>query len=130
VTLLGRLLLAYTAASFVHFAHNAAYASAYPDLPEGLTAGWIMTVWAAEGLTGLAGWIALRRGRTGVGLAAIAGYATLGFDGLGHYALAPISAHSLAMNLTIALEVAAAALLLGATPRTLVGGSLGSGRAA
>ena len=46
------------------------------------------------------------------GLALIAVYAAFGFDGLGHYALAPISAHTLAMNLSIGFEVAAAAALL------------------
>ena len=38
-------------------------------------------------------------------------YAALGFYGLAHYAVAPVVAHSLAMNLTIGCEVAAAALL-------------------
>jgi hypothetical protein len=39
-------------------------------------------------------------------------YAALGMDSLGHYVLAPLSAHSLAMNATILLEVTAAALVL------------------
>jgi hypothetical protein len=33
-------------------------------------------------------------------------------DSLGHYLLAPLAAHSLAMNLTILVDVAAAALVL------------------
>ncbi|MGQ0651943.1 MAG: hypothetical protein ACT4P4_06695 [Betaproteobacteria bacterium] len=51
------------------------------------------------------------------GLALIALYAVLGFDGLAHYALAPLAQHTLAMNMTIWLEVAAAALLLFAVVR-------------
>ena len=47
-----------------------------------------------------------------MGLFVIAVYAALGFDGLGHYALAPVSAHTTTMNVTIWLEVASAALLL------------------
>jgi len=43
----------------------------------------------------------------------IALYAVLGFAGLDHYTLAPISAHTLAMNATIWLETATAVLLLG-----------------
>lgn len=39
-------------------------------------------------------------------------YAALGFDGLGHYAVAPIELHPLMANITILSEVAAAALLL------------------
>jgi hypothetical protein len=38
----------------------------------------------------------------------------LGLDGLGHYGLAPPSAHTSTMNLTIGLEVAAALTLLAA----------------
>src|SRR5688572_20589911 len=106
------ILLAYALASLLHFAHNAAFIDAYPNLPETLTPAVVMAVWGAEALIGLVGWLALRRGRVRAGLATIAAYAALGFDGLGHYALAPVSAHTRAMNLTIGLEVAAAAALL------------------
>src|SRR4051812_49110744 len=43
---------------------------------------------------------------------ALAMYALLGFDGLGHYALAPVSLHTGTMNATIWLECGTAALLL------------------
>ena len=36
----------------------------------------------------------------------------LGFGGLDHYTVAPVSAHTVAMNLTILLEAATAAVLL------------------
>ena len=60
-----------------------------------------MAVWIGQASIGLAGWIAVRRGHRGSGLAAVALYAALGFDGLGHYALAPVSAHTRAMNRTM-----------------------------
>jgi hypothetical protein len=44
-------------------------------------------------------------------------YGVLGLDGLGHYGLAPPSAHTSTMNLTIGLEVAAALALLAARRR-------------
>jgi hypothetical protein len=53
----------------------------------------------------------LLRGR-GAGLVLIAIYALLGLGGLDHYTLAPISAHTLAMNSTIWLETATGIALL------------------
>ncbi len=61
---------------------------------------------------GVGGWIVLTRGYAVAGLAMLAASALLGVDSLGHYWLAPISAHSLAMNSTILLEVSAAAAVL------------------
>jgi hypothetical protein len=45
----------------------------------------------------------------------LAAYAALGFDGLGHYAVAPMAHHTLGANITILSEVAAADLLLPAS---------------
>jgi hypothetical protein len=42
----------------------------------------------------------------------LAAYALLGLVSLGHYLVAPFSAHTLAMNTTTLVEVAAAALLV------------------
>ena len=54
-------------------------------------------------------------------LSGIAGlYAAFGLDGLAHYTLAPMSAHTGMMNFSILLEVAMALLLLGAVGRGLV----------
>ena len=61
------------------------------------------------------GWVVTRTRWPLPGLLLIAAYAGLGFDGLAHYTLAPMAAHSPAMNLTIWSEVVAAALLLAAT---------------
>jgi hypothetical protein len=58
------------------------------------------------------GYLLVHRGYQFFGLFVIAVYAALGFDGLGHYTLAPVSAHTATMNVTIWLEVATAALVL------------------
>ena len=50
----------------------------------------------------------------------IAIYAVLGFAGLDHYTLAPVSAHTLAMNATIWLETATGFALLGCVAHALV----------
>lgn len=52
------------------------------------------------------------RGRETIGLMLLAVYAALGLDSLGHYVVAPLSAHSAMMNISILLEVGAAALVL------------------
>ena len=50
--------------------------------------------------------------RTGAWLLML--YAALGFDGLLHYGLAPMAAHTFAMNFTIWFEVVAGALVIAA----------------
>jgi hypothetical protein len=47
-----------------------------------------------------------------LGLLVLAVYAVFGFDGLAHYSLAPMSGHTVTMNLTIWLETATAGLFL------------------
>ena len=105
------LMLVYGAASLAHFAHNAVYIDAYPNLPAWLSAADVSKVWFAEAGIGLVGYLLLRRGQFAIGIALVALWAALGFDGLAHYALAPLSAHTFAMNATIWIEVCAAALL-------------------
>jgi len=63
----------------------------------------------------------LRFGYLLAGLCAVAVYAGLGFDGLLHYTLAPFSAHSWAMNLTIWFEVITAAVLFALVLRLFPG---------
>ena len=106
------LLLVHAAASLVHFVHNATFLADYPNMPEWISPGVVYGVWLAEAAIGAVGAILLLRGRT-IGLLLIAIYAVLGFGGLDHYTLAPMSAHTLAMNATIWLETATGALLLG-----------------
>lgn len=112
VRLLPWLLLAYAAASLWHFAHNGAFLHHYPNLP----ARWSpQQVYAAGGLLtllGLGGFLMFRAGWMISGLALLMLYAATGFDGLLHYTRAPLSHHTLTMNLTILTEATSAALLL------------------
>ena len=113
--LLVTLLAAYCLASLWHFVHNAEFLTAYPNMPAWISRFDVYAAWLGITAVGVVG-LALLRGRYDVaGFLLIAVYAAFGFDGLGHYALAPISAHTLTMNLTIWCEVAAAAALLGVT---------------
>lgn len=105
------LVLVHTAASLVHFAHNAAFLAEYPNMPGWLSPAGVYAVWFAQAAIGAAGVLLALRGRT-IGLALIAIYAVLGFAGLDHYVLAPMSAHTAAMNATIWLEMATGMVLL------------------
>ena len=111
-TVLLSLVLAYCAATLLHFVHNAVYLHDYPNLSASLSAARIYAAWCGVTAVGVVGYWLYRAGYRIAGLVVIAVYAVLGFGGLDHYALAPVSAHSLAMNLTIGLEAAAAAALL------------------
>jgi uncharacterized membrane protein len=88
------------------------YLNLYPNMPTWLTPFGVFTAWLGVAAIGAVGYYLFRKGLTVTGLAVIALYAALGFAGLDHYAIAPISAHSLMMNATIAAEVIAAAALL------------------
>jgi hypothetical protein len=105
------LMLAYGAASLLHFIHNAQFAQDYPNFPDTISALQVYGAWLVIGAIGLAGYLLMRFGQRMLGLAVTAVYAGLGFDGLLHYTLAPMSAHSFAMNLTILTEVTLAAVL-------------------
>jgi methylamine utilization protein MauE len=105
------LLFAYAAASLVHHAHNAEFLADYPNMPAWITRPAVYAAWLCETMLGVAGYLILRRGHLAAGLGLIAVYAALGFDAFAHYALAPAAAHTAAMNATIWLEAAAAALV-------------------
>jgi hypothetical protein len=105
------LVVAHAATSLLHFVHNAAFLEDYPNMPAWISPVGIYAVWLAEAAIGALGVLLLLRGRS-VGLALIAVYAVLGLGGLDHYTLAPVSAHTLAMNATIWLETATAIALL------------------
>ena len=111
------VLLLYCAASLLHFWHNAEYVAAYPNLPRWITEASVYGTWAAIGLIGLTGYLLLRRRHTMVGLGLLALYAAFGFDGLLHYTRAPMSAHTVGMNVTIWAEVITAGLALGVVAR-------------
>jgi hypothetical protein len=107
------LVMAHAAASLVHFVHNATFLADYPNMPGWISPVIVYGVWLAEAAIGAVGVLLFLRGRT-IGLALIAIYAVLGFGGLDHYTLAPISAHTVTMNATIWLETATGMILLAA----------------
>jgi hypothetical protein len=109
---LGVLLAVYAAASLVHFAHNAEYLPFYPNLPPSWSRPEVYLAWCAVTVLGILGYLLYRRGRLQAGLVLLGLYALLGFAGLLHYTRAPMSHHSVGMNLSIWIEVAAAAALL------------------
>ncbi len=109
------LLIIYFATSLLHFADNAEFLADYPNLPAWLSRSSVYLAWYAVTAVGAAGTVFAGFGFRRAGLITIAGYAALGFGGLDHYWVAPLSAHSLGMNATIWLEVAAASALLAAT---------------
>jgi len=113
------LLVAYGVASLVHFIHNAEFLADYPGMPLNWTREGVYLVWLAMSLIGVVGWLLASRGFQVAGLLLVALYAVCGLDSLGHYVLAPLSAHTMAMNSTILLEVTAAALVLAETLRLL-----------
>src|SRR5690348_4470930 len=114
------LTIVYAAASLLHFAHNAVFVHAYPNLPAWITARGVWVAWCGVTAIGAVGYYVFRRFSRTLGLLMLALYALLGFAGLDHYTLAPMSAHSMEMNSTILAEVAAAAVLLIYVSRGLV----------
>lgn len=118
-TALNKLFLGLTAAYFFtslgHFSHNAEFICEYPNLPAWLTRAQVYAAWAAITSVGVLGFFLIRKQYVAVGLMLVAIYAALGFDGLGHYAIAPLELHTPAANATILSEVTAAALLLPVT---------------
>ena len=119
--ILAGLLLAYGLASLVHFTHNAEYLADYPNLPQTWTRAGVYLAWLGMTAVGIAGWLLVSRGRVLAGLGVLAIYAALGIDSLGHYVVAPLGAHTAAMNWTIFIEVCAAALVLVEVARQAVG---------
>lgn len=106
------LLLVYAAASLLHFIHNAEFLADYPGLPDSWTRFGVYGAWLGMTLVGVIGWLLVRARREIAGLPLIAVYAACGLDSLGHYVVAPLAAHTLAMNATILFEVAAAGLVM------------------
>ena len=109
---LAALLLLYGAATLMHFIHNAEFLRDYPNLPATWTRAGVYAAWLGLTAVGLGGWLLLGRGYRLAGFLFLVAYAALGIDSLGHYVAAPMSAHTLAMNATILLEVTAASLVL------------------
>jgi predicted branched-subunit amino acid permease len=119
--LLFLLVAVYAAASLVHFVHNAEFLGDYPGLPDSWSRGGVYLAWVGMTAVGALGALLVYRTREAIGLLLLAVYAALGMDSLGHYVVAPVSAHSSMMNTTILLEVGAAALVLLEVTRRLFG---------
>jgi len=105
-------MIVYGVASLMHFAHNAVYLREYPNLPAWLTPAGVWAAFFAITAIGVLGYCVYRFGSRAVGVPMIAVYGVMGFGGLDHYVAAPVAAHSIVMNATIAIEAAAAATLL------------------
>lgn len=123
-TIRPRLLLAllalYAIASLLHFIHNAENLADYPGLPPNWTRLGVYAAWLGLTGVGLIGAALVWRGRLVPGLTVVAIYALLGLDSFGHYVVAPLTARTAAMNLSILSEVGAAAAVLLETVRQLV----------
>ena len=120
------LMLAFATGSLVHFIHNAEFLKSYPGLPPNWTRAGVYGVWLGITAVGGAGYALLRHGYQRTGLVVVAAYSLFGLDSLGHYLLAPMSAHSLGMNATILLEVVPAAMVLCLALGLLVQRALGA----
>ena len=110
---------AYCFASFTHFFHNAEFCGEYPNLPMWISRTSVYWTWLALTALGATGVFIMQKIYRATGLALLTIYGALGFAGLGHYGLAPISRHTAVMNLTIGFEIVAAAALLTVTLRAL-----------
>jgi len=110
--LLFLLLTVYATASLVHFVHNAEFLGDYPGLPDSWSRGGVYLAWIGMTAIGGLGALLVYRRRESIGLMLLGVYAALGLDSLGHYVVAPLSSHTSMMNMTILLEVGAAALVL------------------
>lgn len=106
------VLIAYCSASLFHFVHNAVFVDEYPNLPGWITTAGVYTTWVGISAIGLTGFLLIRHRKRFPGLVVVAVYGAIGLDGLGHYSLAPISAHTFVMNLTIWLEAITATMVL------------------
>ena len=113
-------LLVYGAASLMHFIHNAEFIAHYPGLPTSWTREGVYLAWLGMTAVGVCGWWVLSRGYQIAGLLVLVVYALLGLDSLGHYVVAPFSAHTLTMNVTILLEVSAGAVVLALAVKVIV----------
>lgn len=114
------LVALYTAASLVHFAHNAEYIAFYPGMPSWLTRESVYLAWLAVASVGALGGLLIRFKSSGLGLLVLGAYGALGLDGLAHYTLALCSEHTMAANLTIWAEASAGLALLLACLVTLL----------
>lgn len=106
------ILVVYGSASLLHFIHNGVFIDEYPNLPGWISANGVYITWLGITAIGVIGYFLFHFGQRLIGLVTVAVYGAIGLDGLGHYTLAPMSAHTLTMNFTIWLEAITAAIVL------------------
>jgi hypothetical protein len=105
-------VLACAAVTLFHHAHNAEFLADYPGMPVSVTPAAVYAAWLCATVVGIAGYVLVTRSDRVAGLALLAAYGAYGLAGLVHYLLAPLSAHTVAMNMSIAGEAVAATALL------------------
>ena len=110
-------LVACIAATLIHHVHNAEFLADYPNMPAWLSRVSVYAAWLGAALVGIAGYVVLKLGQRAAGALLLVLYGVYCLDGLVHYTLAPMPMHSMAMNVTIWLEAAAALLLFGTLAR-------------
>jgi hypothetical protein len=118
--LLSSALAACVIATFVHHVHNAQFLDEYPNMPGSLSPAVVYLAWLGATTVGLCGYALLRRGWRFAGGGLLLAFGAYALDGLLHYALAPVAAHSLAMNATIAAEAVTGTLLAAAVVHRMV----------
>lgn len=106
------LIAFYSVASLTHFLHNAEYIAYYPNMPDWITRERVYLAWLGVASIGAVGIALAHLGWRTAAAIFIAAYGALGLDGLGHYALALCTQHTLAANLTIWFEVLAGSTLM------------------
>lgn len=106
------VLIVYCCASLFHFVHNAVYIDDYPNLPAWISVAGIYLSWLGITSIGVVGYLLLQFGWRVAGLASVGVYGSLGLDGPAHYRLAPMSAHTFTMNLSIWSEAVAGVIVL------------------
>jgi len=104
-------LIACIVATLVHHVHNAEFLDEYPNMPASLSPALVYLAWLGAAAAGLCGYALLRRGWRFAGGGLLLAFAAYALDGLLHYTLAPVAAHSLAMHATIVAEAVTGALL-------------------
>ena len=102
----------YLVASLTHFVHNAEFIDEYPNLPAWLARSDVYLAWAATLIPCVLAYWAWARGREAWAFGLFAAWSALGFLGLDHYYIAPVSAHSKSAIFTIFFELLAGAGLL------------------
>ena len=98
----------------------AEYLESYPNLPAWLSSGRVYLAWLGAATVALCGVACLRRGWRLAGCGLLLAFAAYALDGLLHYTVAPVSAHTYAMHATILGEAVTGTLLAFAAIHRLV----------